>query len=283
MKVLITGDKGFVGTETKKLLEKKGHSIIGYDIMDGFDIRDYEQFLDVAEYENPDRVLHLSAIARFDEADNDPKRAFETNVLGTRNVARACKKLCIPLVHASTGSVYMPIKKDGLISEDWPAIGNSVYACSKATAEKYVLENNPYIILRYAHLYGKEKRNEGLIGNFIRRIEHDLEPELYGGKQSSDFCYIKDVAMANAIALESSWDKWNNIYNIGTGEEITIEDAGKEVCKAMKYKGEIKIKPSRVVDASRFVYDMTKSKEKLGFDPKYKFKDGIKDMFNNCK
>lgn len=276
---MITGDKGFVGKATTDYLLEKRHTVIGYDIMDGFDIRNKEQLMSFIEANKPDRVLHLAAIARFDEADANPKLAFETNVLGTRNVAMACKYFQIPLVHASTGSVYMPIKNEPPIKETWPAIGNSVYACSKAMAEKYVEELNPYIILRYSHLYGLEKRNEGLIGNFCRRIEHDLEPELYGGKQSSDFCYIKDVARANFIALTASWDKWNNAYNIGTGEELTAEGAAKILCDALAYKGKISIKPARLVDAARFYYDTTKSKEKLKFEALFNFEQGIKDMF----
>jgi UDP-glucose 4-epimerase len=201
MRILITGDKGFVGAETRRLLEAQKHEVIGFDLMDGFDIRDIDQLVKVVAMERPDRILHLAAIARFADADANPKLAHETNVLGTMNVAAVASRLHVPLVYASTGSVYMPIKQKPPITEDFAACGNSVYGCTKYLGELYVRQVTPHIILRYAHLYGHEKRMHGLIGGFLARIERGLAPTLYGGKQSNDFTYIKDVAKANVMAL----------------------------------------------------------------------------------
>ena len=279
MKILITGNRGFVGTETQKLLESEGHEVIGYDIMGHYDIRDVEQLGGVVSFEKPDRILHLAAIARFADADKDPRLAFETNVLGTRNVAIVAAKHHVPLVYSSTGSVYMPIQTEGQIKEDWPAKGNSVYGCTKYLGETYVRENNPHIILRYAHLYGKEKRTHGLIGGFLERIERGLAPTLYGGKQSNDFTYIKDVARANMLALTAPWDKWNQVYNIGTGEELTAEDAGKIVCNVAGYKGDVEVKEQRTVDPQRFWFDCSKAETMLDFKAEFSFEDGLKDMF----
>jgi UDP-glucose 4-epimerase len=300
MKILITGDKGFVGTETRKLLESlesdvagklfglgtavpfktKDHEVIGYDLMDGYDIRDYDQFRAFCINKRPDRVLHLGAIARFADADKNPKLCYETNVEGTKNVVDVCKELHIPLVYSSTGSVYMPIKEEPPITEEFQACGNSVYGCSKYLGETYVKEHNPFIILRYAHLYGKEKRMHGLIGGYYDRIKRGMAPTLYGGKQSNDFTYIKDVAKANLLALTAPWDKWNQVYNVGTGEELTAEDAGKIICELTGWKGGVEKKTQREVDPGRFVYDMTKSETMLGFKADYDFESGLRDMFD---
>ena len=280
MKILITGIGGFVGSETRKLLEKEGHQVIGYDLMDGFDIKDSAQLDEVVRTEGPDRILHLAAIARFGDADREPKLAFETNVIGTANVAHVAKKYHIPVVYSSTGSVYMPITNfTGTIKEDWPCKGNSVYGCTKYAGELYIRECNPHIILRYAHLYGKEKRMHGLIGGFVDRISRGLAPTLYGGKQSNDFTYIKDIARANYAALSAPWDKWNQIYNIGTGEELSAEAAGKIICEATGWEGEIEIKEARTVDPERFAFDCSKAEIMLGFKAQYNFADGLKDMF----
>lgn len=278
MRILITGDKGFVGTETSKLFNERGHEVIGYDIMDGFDIRDAAQLDRVVSETKPDRILHLAAIARFAEADKDQVLAFNTNVIGTANVTQIAQKHHIPLVYASTGSVYMPIKQEPPITEDWPALGNSTYGCAKSLGEKYVEKHTPHIILRYAHLYGAEKRYHGLIGGFLSRIEFGMEPVLYGGKQSNDFTYVKDVAEANYLAVTAPWDKWNQAYNVGTGEELTAEGAAEIICDVFGYDGKIQKKEGREVDPSRFVYDMSKIKSFLGFVPKYSFKAGLEDM-----
>lgn len=279
MKILITGDKGFVGSATRKALEAKGHEVVGYDIMDGYDIRNKGQFSSRVLETKPDRILHLAAIARFDEAEHDPTRAFDTNYIGTKNVVDVANEYGVPIVHASTGSCYMPIKQTPPITEEFPIMGNSVYGCTKSAAELYLQKSKvPWIALRYAHLYGAEKRFHGLIGGFLARIEHDLEPVLYGGQQSNDFCYINDVADANVVALEASFDKYNQAYNIGTGEELTAEEAGKIICEAVGYKGKTVIKPQRGVDPQRFFYDMSKTERMLGWKYKYSFKDGLKDM-----
>lgn len=281
MNVLITGDLGFVGSATSKLLDEKGIDILGYDLMEGQDIRDLHQLEQLVMINKPDRILHLAAIARFSEADKDPALAHETNVIGTKNVAMVAGKYHIPVVYASTGSVYMPIKQQPPITEEFEACGNSVYGVTKHLGELYIKQlASPWIILRYAHLYGKEKRMHGLIGGFVERISRGLAPTLYGGKQSNDFTYIRDVARANYLALTAPWDKWNQCYNIGTGEELTAEEAGKAVCEATGYQGEIEVKEGRTVDPEHFVYDTTKAERMLGFRAEYTFADGLKDMFN---
>lgn len=282
MKVLVTGGGGFVGSETIKLLKEQGHETFSYDLMNGYDIRDAEQLDTVVSGWKPDRILHLAAIARFADADSNPRLAFETNVLGTMNVAYIAKKYHIGMVYSSTGSVYMPITDfTGAIKEDWPAKGNSVYGCSKYAGETYVSEVNPHIILRYAHLYGKEKRMHGLIGGFVERIQRGLAPTLYGGKQSNDFTYIKDIARANVLALTAPWDKWNQVYNIGTGEEFSAEAAGKIICEFTGWTGEVEVKEARTVDPERFLFDCSKAERMLGFKAEYSFEAGLKDMFDD--
>ena len=281
MKILITGNLGFVGAETQKLLEKEGHRVVGYDLMEGYDICDKNLLEQIVDEVRPDRILHLAAIARFEEADKNPKLAFETNVIGTKNVAEVARKFHIPVLYSSTGSVYMPIKEVPPITEEFKTCGNSVYGCSKYVGETFIKECNPFIILRYAHLYGKEKRMHGLIGGFLERIKRGLAPTLYGGKQSNDFTYIKDVARANLLALIAPWDKWNQTYNIGTGEELTAQEAGKIICENAGWEGTIEVKEGRTVDPERFVFDCSKAERMLNFKAEYDFKKGLKDMFNN--
>lgn len=282
MKILITGNRGFVGRETTKLLESKGHDVIGYDLMDGYDIRDIEQFRAYVLLTKPERILHLAATARFEEADKDPESAFETNASGTKNVAKVAGELHIPLVYSSTGSVYMPVRQEMPMTEDFPARGNSVYGCSKYLGECYVRRYaNPWIILRYGHLYGKDKRYHGLVGGFLAKIMVGQKPILFGGKQTNDFAYIKDIALANLKALESIWDNWMQEYNIGTGVEISAEDAGNIICEAMGYTEGVDIIQGRAVDPDRFVYNISKAKYMLGFTPEWSFEAGIKDMMSD--
>lgn len=279
MRILITGSRGFVGTETRKLLGK--HEVIHYDLLDCRDIRDLAQLEGVIRETKPERVLHLAAIARFADADSDPRLTHETNAVGTENVTEACRRFHLPLVYSSTGSVYMPVQLPPPITEKFPAVGNSQYGCSKYIGELFVKTHTPHIILRYAHIYGKEKRGHGLIGGYLERIERGLKPMLYGGEQSNDFVYVKDIAQANVLALESPWDKWNQAYNIGTGEEITAEQAGEIICRLTGWTEGVEKKTARTVDPSRFVYDITKARVMLKYEPQFTFAQGLADMFEN--
>lgn len=278
MRIMVTGNLGFVGAETCRLLGDK-HCIIGYDIMDGYDIRDLAQVDEFVQETMPDRILHLAAISRFLEADRNPLLCHQINVDGTRNIVEIAARYHIPLVYASTGSVLMPLDNyKAPFDESIPARGNSVYGCTKAIAECIVRQHMPHIVLRYAHLYGKEKRGHGLVWLFAQRIERGLQPVLYGGSQTGDFCYVKDVAAANLLALTASWDSWNAVYNIGSGVELTARDASEAVCKHLGYDGEIAVKALRPFDPGRFYLDISKARLALGYAPKFSFDAGLQDM-----
>ena len=283
MKVLITGDRGFVGQATINELGPTS-DWQGFDVLDRLDIRDLTILEIAIRRFDPDRILHLAAIARFADADDHPQLAFETNALGTKNVVQIASRYKIPLVYASTGSVYMPIHIPPPITEGFPAVGNSTYACSKYLGELYVQRmTSPWIILRYAHLYGKDKRLHGLVGGFLERIERGLQPTLYGGQQSNDFTYILDVARANRLALEAPWHAWNQIYNVGRGEELTAAKAGRMICEVFGYEGSPKVVEQRTVDPVRFVFDCTKAERMLGFKAEYDFCSGLEDMKNDSQ
>jgi nucleoside-diphosphate-sugar epimerase len=275
MKVMVTGHLGFVGSATMRALP----DAVGYDIMEGHDIRDREQLAWFVGREKPDRILHLAAISRFADADADPVAAFSVNVQGTENVAEVAERYHIPLVYSSTGSVYMPVRRDPPITEDFPAAGNSVYGCTKYAGDLIVRRSSsPWIVLRYAHLYGAEKRMSGLIGNFLDRIRRGLQPMVYGGAQSSDFTYIDDVVRANLAALNASWENWNQVYNIGTGEELTTASAAQTICDVFGYGGGVETVERREVDADRFVFDCSKASARLGFTADHSFRSGLVQM-----
>jgi nucleoside-diphosphate-sugar epimerase len=277
-RIIITGHLGFVGSHTKKALEERGYEVIGYDLKEGNDIRNLSQLLKV--FKKGDKILHLAAIARFAEADKDPITAFTTNVKGTDYVAEAAHIVGVErIVYSSTGSVYMPIDETPPITEDFKARGNSIYGCSKYLGELYLKRwTTPYVILRYAHLYGEGKIGHGLVGGFLDRIQRGLSPILYNGVQGNDFTYIKDVVQANILALESPL--LNETYNIGTGEELSAKEAGDIICEMFGWVGEVEKKLGRSVDPLHFVYDISKAKKLLKYNPKYSFRDGLKDFYD---
>jgi hypothetical protein len=144
------------------------------------------------------------------------------------------------------------------------------------TAIKNIAENpDKYQIFRERSGSGKSKSPQNIIV--------DMEDPKQIQAAFENGWISKDVAEANYLAVTAPWDKWNQVYNVGTGEEITAEEAGKAICEITRWPGEIEIKEGRTVDPERFVYDMTKSKVMLGFEPKFTFKQGLEDMFYENK
>lgn len=286
LKVLITGSSGFVGKETCRVLEEAGHEVIPFDLMNGDqDITDYSSLERAVVESKPDRILHLAATARFSDADQNPERATKTNFIGTENVAVVSAKHHIPLVYASTGTVYMPIAEEMPITENFRVASQvSTYGLTKRLGELAVMRYcNPWIILRYGHLYGAEKKYHGLVGGILAKIRTGQKPQVWGGEQTNDFAYVKDIAQANLRALTATWENWNEIYNIGTGVEISTADAAQMVCDAVGYTGETEITSRRDVDPMRFVYDLSKARHMLHYEPRWSFEDGLKDMLESEK
>jgi len=288
--VVVTGANGFVGLHTVKGLLDGGYDVVATDLTDS-KLKDKfkgekhckiatknildKDFKDIIQ--KGDKVLHLAAIARFGDATRNPQNATRVNVEGTINVIQACiEKNAERLVYSSTGSVYstdVPVP----IREDANREPESIYGLTKKQAEDWIFlygENLPYVILRYGYIYGKGK-DWGAVGAFIKRIKEGKRPTVFGGRQTNDFIYIKDVVHANLLALETEHTR--QAYNIGSGRATSIKDVCERCIDAMQTSLTMEIKPARIFDFPVFVYDISKAQTLLNFEPKWNLTKGIKD------
>ena len=291
MKVVVTGANGFVGFHTVKALVDAGYDVTALDVSDSrlqtefqgnphcaiakADIldEDLKRFIELG-----DKVLHLAAVPRFEQASQNPQKAFRINVEGTINVIQACiEKKAERLVYSSTGSVYsrnvpVPIREDATREPE------SIYGLTKKQAEDWIIlygHRLPYVILRYGYIYGKGK-DWGAVGAFLKNLKEGKRPVIYGGKQTNDFIYIKDVVQANLLALETEHTR--QAYNIGTSRATSIKDVCQLCIKAMKTDLTMEIKSAREFDFPVFVYDISKAQALLKFDPKWNLYEGIEDI-----
>ena len=286
MTVVVTGASGFIGRHTVRELLERGYEVTGIDIGSSdvkhknlknvrCDVVDPE----LSSYiDSGDKVLHLAAVSTFGAAGENPAKAARVNVEGTLNVIKSCiEKKAERLVYSSTGSVYhksctVPIK------EDSPRNPTSIYGLTKKQAEDWIMlygDRTDYVILRYAYIYGRGK-DWGAIGNFLKRIKRGEQPVIFGGRQTNDFIYVKDVVEANILALESEY--LDQVYNIGTGIATSIRETCRMCLEAMNSNLEMKIEPPRSFDIQMFVYDITRARLLLEFEPKWKLPNGIRDM-----
>lgn len=291
MRVVVTGANGFIGLHTVRGLLDAGYNVVALDISDS---RLQTEFKgnkrctiatvnildkDLARFvKQGDKVLHLAAIPRFDTASQNPQQAVRVNVEGTLNIIQTCiEKKAERLVYSSTGSVYsrnvpVPIREDAAREPD------SIYGLTKKQAEDWIFyfgDRLPYVILRYGYIFGKGK-DWGAVGAFLKLLNEEKRPVVFGGKQTNDFIYIKDIVQANLLALETEHTR--QAYNIGTGRATSIKDVCELCIKAMKSNLTMEIKPAREFDFPVFVYDISKAQTLLKFDPKWNLLEGIEDI-----
>jgi len=230
-----------------------------------------------------DKVLHLAAVPRFAEARENPQKAVRVNVEGTLNLIQTCiKKKAERLVYVSTGSVYsrnvpVPIREDATREPE------SVYGLTKKQAEDWIIfygNRLPYVILRYGYVYGKGK-DWGAVGAFLKHLKEGKRPIVFGGKQTNDFIYIKDIVQANLLALETPYVR--KAFNIGSGRATSIRNVCEYCIKASNSNLKMKLEVARVFDYPIFVYNIEKARILLHYEPEYGLLDGVTELVNQLK
>ncbi len=137
--------------------------------------------------------------------------------------------------------------------------------------------------LRYFNIYGtRQSLNNpytGVMAIFSSRILNNNPPLIFeDGLQTRDFVHVSDIVQANLLAMNS--DKANGqIFNVGTGQSVTIRDVVELLIEAMQsnLKPEI-VNKFRVGDIRHCFADISKIRETLGFEPKVTLNDGIKEL-----
>ena len=105
MKVLVTGVKGQLGYDVVKRLNALGVENKGVDIED-FDLTDEAAVLNAVCAYSPDVVVHCAAYTAVDAAEDNRDTCYNVNVLGTRNIAYACREIDAKMVYISTDYVF---------------------------------------------------------------------------------------------------------------------------------------------------------------------------------
>lgn len=300
LRVLVTGGAGFIGSHLVKALLRAGHFV---RVLDNFSTGSMDNIVDVARdaeivvgdvrdysvvekcVRGVDVVIHLAALIDVAESIERPDLYFEVNVIGTHNIAKACRGVNL-LIFASSSSVYgdplkIPIPEDHLLSPRSP------YAASKAAGEALIQAFSSIygyrpIILRIFNVYGpKQSRTyAGVVIEFIRRVLRREPPIIYGdGEQTRDFIHISDVI--DAIMKAMSIERARGVFNIGSGKAVTINQLAKLILKTLN-REDLKpvYAPPRPGDIKHSIADITKSRKILGFEPKISLEEGIKTLIN---
>jgi len=233
-----------------------------------------------------DLIVHLAAKSDVADSVIHPETTNKVNIEGTENVVKCCLENKIKkLVFASSSAVYEDSELP--INENAKTNPLSPYGKSKLLAEQKIKDiSREYgidaISLRMFNVFGKgqNKQYSGVISKFIKNISGDMPIEINGdGEQTRDFVGVLDVVDAFDCAIKNIKGKKGDVFNIGTGEAITINELAEMILKVSDKNIEVKHKSPNKGEIKFSVSDITLAKNKLGFIPKQKLHDELMKLF----
>jgi len=291
-KILVTGSSGTIGTRLCELLLKQEYSIVGFDrepnkwnaeieekTIRG-DLRETANLADIPK--DIDCIIHLAANARVYKLVEHPQLA-QDNVETTFNILNFARQHKISrFLFASSREVYgnsgRAVYEESELSVERC---EAPYTASKIAGESLVhafqqCYGIDFVILRFSNVYGMYDDTDRLIPLFITLAKEHKELLVFGKDKLLDFTYIDDAVSGIMLALEKFSDAKNDTYNIATGEGTAITRVAEHMKALLKSESQIVVKANRPGEVIRFIADISKAKEKLGYRPQISVEDGLR-------
>ncbi len=302
MKNLITGGAGFIGSHLAEELLAQGNHVYIIDDLSTGNIENIEHLkvqnnfhyvigsiineqLMAELIDKCDMIYHLAAAVGVKLIVESPVRTIETNIAGTEIALKLANKKKKKVFIASSSEVYgkgnnIPFKENNDLVLGPTYKGRWSYACSKAIDEflaiaYYKEKKLPIVIARLFNTVGP--RQTGAYGmvipTFVKQAILGHPITVYGdGKQSRCFAYVKDV-VRGIVKLSQHPGAVGDLFNMGSTEEITIEELAKLVKKLAKSNSEIVCIPyddayeEGFEDMRKRVPDISKIQKLIGYKP----------------
>jgi len=292
--VLVTGASGFLGRYTVRGLAAAGYTVVGLGrtappIDASMGLFRYQQ-IDLADPscvemlpravgDHCRAVAHLAAIFPASLTSPDAVECGRQNLRMDAHIVQVCERLHIPLVYASTASVYstdtMTDKR-----EDGPTVDSHPYAREKLATERDAGQRlaetgTPFTALRITAPYGAGQVRRTVVRIFLDRALQG-QPLLYHGTgaREQDFVHASDVADAVRSAIERAA---TGIFNIGSGVPVTMKELAALVVGAVP-ECQSSVQPSGVPDPEEVRYariPVTKAAAQLAWKPRITLADGL--------
>jgi UDP-glucose 4-epimerase len=306
MPILVTGGAGFIGSHVTHALLERGNEVVVLDPLDPYyDTGIKERNLELAREIAPDAfeyvdgsvtdrtlvdglfaeygfdyVYHEAAQAGVRASVEDPLKPHEINTTGFLHVLQAADEYGTErVINASSSSVYG--RPDYLpYDEEHRNYPKSPYAVTKLAAEHYGkvwtdVFDLPVVNLRYFTVYGPRMRPNMAISNFVSRCLNGDPPVIYGdGEQTRDFTYADDVVQANLALLETDAADGEDV-NVGSTDNITINDLAEHVIDVTGADVEIVYEAAKEADARHTHSDVSKARELLDYEPTTDIREGV--------
>ena len=207
MQCLVTGGSGFLGSYVADELTKKGFKVVIYDKKKSKWIKKKQKFVN-GDLNNrkkiekiikkSDYVFHFAGLADLNESLLKPLETAKSNILGTINLLKICKKYNVKrFVYAS--SIYVLSNQGGF------------YRVSKKAAEEYIEEfskrfNLNFTILRYGTIYGKRSNNTNGVKKIIKNALKNKEVVYEGSiKSKRNYLSAQDAAKITVSTIKKKY------------------------------------------------------------------------------
>lgn len=305
MKILVTGGAGFIGSnfihywlkkypddkivnldvltyagnlENLKLVEKNPN----YQFVKG-DICDLENNKKIISEDGIEVIVNFAAESHNGRAMVEPDIFVRTNILGTQMLLEAAKDAGIERFHhISTCEVFgdLALDEKRAFKENDPYLPKTPYNSTKAGANHEVMAyfhtfKLPVTISHCSNNYGPHQFPEKVIPRFITDAFQDKKIPLFKSSQNKrEWLHTDDHCEAIDVIIRKG--KVGEAYNIGSGVEKTIEEIASAVLKRLNKPEDFKIYiEDRPGHDRRYLLDITKIKNELGWEPKINFEVGM--------
>ncbi|MFC1804498.1 GDP-mannose 4,6-dehydratase [Candidatus Omnitrophota bacterium] len=318
MKALITGGAGFIGSHLADQLINSGTQVVVLDDLStgrldnikhlegkpGFELVVdtilNESLMDKL-VEKCDVIFHLAAAVGVELIVKKPLESLTTNIKGSEIALEMAHRYHKKILITSTSEIYGKNVNGPLKEDDDRILGSPLksrwgYSTAKAVDEMlayiYWKEKDvPSIIVRLFNTVGpRQTGNYGMVmPRFIEQALAGQTITVYGtGKQSRCFVHVRDAVKA-LVKLTQEPKAVGQVFNIGSQEEVTIEQLAKEIIRITNSKSKIKNIPYEEAyeegfeDMQRRVPDITKVSKLIGFELTHSLSEIIKDIVKDIK
>lgn len=231
-----------------------------------------------------DTVVHLGARAGVRPSIEQAPLYVDNNLLGTTRILEACRQSeAKKVIFASSSSVYGARAAEPFSENDKTESPISPYAATKKAGEllcyTYSRLGLDITALRFFTVYGPRQRPEMAIHKFTRAIDQGETITIYGdGNARRDFTYISDIVngIYNALNRRQSKGKGFNVYNLGGGNMIGINNTVRLIEKELGKGANIRYTQAQPGDVPNTLADITLASKELDYQPKVSVNDGIR-------
>jgi UDP-glucose 4-epimerase len=297
MRTLITGGAGFLGAALANRLVDEGHTVLAVDDLSAGDprrlspevlltrgeVRDVPRLWSLLQ--GVDCVYHLAARVRVPESVYYPSDYNAVNVGGTVAVMEAVRDTGVRrVVFASSGALYGEQAQQPVRERQMPN-PNSPYGVSKIAAEYYVstlgtLYDIETVSLRIFNAYGQAQElppsYPPVIPQLLKQAQTGGSLVIFGdGDQTRDFVFVDDVIDA-LVAAATATDVNRAVINIGSGQEISINELAVGVGRAVGKRVNVLHNVGHSRGVSRLVADVSLARQLLGWAPRTALAEGLR-------